>query len=57
MKRLTTYNFQVSVAKKAGKQKIRAYGPGLEGGIVKRPAAFVVETIGEEIGQLGRKLF
>merc|ERR1719376_1219222 len=45
--------FNVSVAKKAGKQKIRAYGPGLEGGIVKRPAAFVVETIGEEIGQLG----
>lgn len=32
--------------------KIRAYGPGLEGGVVEKPADFVVETNGET-GALG----
>ncbi|XP_012939324.2 filamin-A-like [Aplysia californica] len=32
--------------------KIRAYGPGLEGGVVKQPAVFTVETNGE-VGALG----
>ena len=32
--------------------KIRAYGPGLEGGVVGKPADFVVETNGET-GALG----
>ena len=31
---------------------IRAYGPGLEGGIANKPADFVVETNGET-GALG----
>ena len=33
--------------------KIHAYGPGLEGGVVKQPAVFTVETNGE-IGALGQ---
>ena len=32
--------------------KIKAYGPGLEGGVVKQPAVFTVETNGE-VGALG----
>lgn len=32
--------------------KIRAYGPGLEGGMVGKPAEFIVETNGET-GALG----
>lgn len=32
--------------------KIRAYGPGLEGGVVGKPADFIVETNGET-GALG----
>ena len=32
--------------------KIRAYGPGLEGGVVNKPAVFTVETNGET-GALG----
>lgn len=32
--------------------KIRAYGPGLEGGVVNQPAVFTVETNGE-VGALG----
>ena len=33
--------------------KIRAYGPGLEGGVVNFPAKFMVETNGET-GALGK---
>lgn len=33
--------------------KIRAYGPGLEGGVVNQPARFTVETQGET-GALGK---
>jgi len=45
--------FQVNIAQEAGKQKVRAFGPGLSGGMVDYPAEFVVETTGEDVGQLG----
>lgn len=35
-------------------QKVRAWGPGLHGGIVGRSADFVVESIGSEVGTLGK---
>lgn len=37
----------------AGPQQIRAWGPGLEGGTVGKPASFVVESIGTDVGVLG----
>ena len=37
----------------AGPQKIRAWGPGLEGGVVGKPADFVAESIGTDVGVLG----
>ena len=43
--------FRVDVAK-LKTSKIRAYGPGLEGGVVGQPARFTVETNGE-VGALG----
>ncbi|XP_030274937.1 filamin-B-like isoform X1 [Sparus aurata] len=45
--------FEVVVGREAGPQQIRAWGPGLEGGIVGKPAAFVVESIGTDVGVLG----
>uniref|UniRef100_A0A665V265 Filamin B n=1 Tax=Echeneis naucrates TaxID=173247 RepID=A0A665V265_ECHNA len=45
--------FEVAVGPEAGPQQIRAWGPGLEGGIVGKPAAFVVESIGTDVGVLG----
>uniref|UniRef100_A0A8C4EIE9 Filamin B n=1 Tax=Dicentrarchus labrax TaxID=13489 RepID=A0A8C4EIE9_DICLA len=45
--------FEVTVGREAGPQQIRAWGPGLEGGIVGKPAAFVVESIGTDVGVLG----
>lgn len=42
------------VGPEAGPQQIRAWGPGLEGGIVGKPAAFVVESIGTDVGVLGK---
>ncbi|MED6241044.1 hypothetical protein ATANTOWER_018906, partial [Ataeniobius toweri] len=45
--------FDVVVGPEAGPQQIRAWGPGLEGGIVGKPAAFVVESIGTDVGVLG----
>ncbi|XP_075285684.1 LOW QUALITY PROTEIN: filamin-C [Opisthocomus hoazin] len=45
--------FEVQVAPEPGSQKVRAWGPGLEGGVVGRPADFVVEAIGTEVGTLG----
>uniref|UniRef100_A0A3Q3B3P4 Filamin B n=1 Tax=Kryptolebias marmoratus TaxID=37003 RepID=A0A3Q3B3P4_KRYMA len=45
--------FDVAVGQEAGPQQIRAWGPGLEGGIVGKPATFVVESIGPEVGVLG----
>ncbi|KPP72462.1 filamin-B-like, partial [Scleropages formosus] len=45
--------FEVQVAPEAGPQKIRAWGPGLEGGIVGQSADFVVESVGPDVGVLG----
>ncbi|XP_074725706.1 filamin-C isoform X1 [Strix uralensis] len=45
--------FEVQVAPEAGAQKVRAWGPGLEGGVVGKSADFVVEAIGTEVGTLG----
>ncbi|XP_059185463.1 LOW QUALITY PROTEIN: filamin-B [Centropristis striata] len=45
--------FDVSVGQEAGPQQIRAWGPGLEGGIVGKPAKFVVESVGTDVGVLG----
>ncbi|XP_072296018.1 filamin-B isoform X2 [Eucyclogobius newberryi] len=45
--------FEVTVGAEAGPQQIRAYGPGLEGGTVGKAAAFVVESIGTDVGVLG----
>ncbi|KAL7864739.1 hypothetical protein AOLI_G00161590 [Acnodon oligacanthus] len=45
--------FNVHVGPKAGQQKIRAWGPGLEGGTVGMPASFLVEASGVEAGMLG----
>ncbi|XP_053939478.1 filamin-C isoform X2 [Cuculus canorus] len=45
--------FEVQVAPAPGSQKVRAWGPGLEGGVVGRSADFVVEAIGTEVGTLG----
>jgi len=44
----------VQVSEGAGPQKVRAWGPGLETGLVGRSADFVVEAIGTEVGTLGR---
>lgn len=38
----------------AGPQKVRAWGPGLYGGVVGKSADFVVESIGTEVGTLGK---
>lgn len=48
--------FDVAVGQEAGPQQIRAWGPGLEGGIVGKPATFVVESIGPDAGVLGESL-
>ncbi|TNN21820.1 Filamin-C [Liparis tanakae] len=45
--------FEVQVSEGAGPQKVRAWGPGLEAGLVGRSADFVVEAIGTEVGTLG----
>ncbi|XP_075900104.1 filamin-C-like isoform X3 [Nelusetta ayraudi] len=45
--------FEVQVGEEAGPQKVRAWGPGLETGVVGRSADFVVEAIGTEVGTLG----
>uniref|UniRef100_A0A671RIR5 Filamin-B-like n=1 Tax=Sinocyclocheilus anshuiensis TaxID=1608454 RepID=A0A671RIR5_9TELE len=45
--------FKVQVGSEAGQQKIRAWGPGLEGGVVGKSADFVAESIGTEVGVLG----
>lgn len=46
--------FEVHVGEEAGPQKVRAWGPGLETGVVGKSADFVVEAIGTEVGTLGR---
>lgn len=45
--------FEVQVGPEAGPQKIRAWGPGLEGGLVGKSADFVVESMGTDVGVLG----
>uniref|UniRef100_W5KSA5 Filamin C n=1 Tax=Astyanax mexicanus TaxID=7994 RepID=W5KSA5_ASTMX len=45
--------FEVVVSEDAGPQKVRAWGPGLETGMVGKSADFVVEAIGTEVGTLG----
>ncbi|XP_060691621.1 filamin-B isoform X1 [Hemiscyllium ocellatum] len=45
--------FEIQVGSEAGPQKIRAWGPGLDGGVVGKSADFVVETIGTDVGVLG----
>lgn len=45
--------FEVRVGEEVGPQKVRAWGPGLETGVVGRSADFVVEAIGTEVGTLG----
>lgn len=51
---LSSSPFEVQVGPEAGMQKVRAWGPGLHSGIVGRSADFVVESIGSEVGSLGR---
>ncbi|XP_040215154.1 filamin-B isoform X2 [Rana temporaria] len=45
--------FEVQVGPEAGPQKVRAWGPGLTGGVVGKSADFVVESIGPDVGSLG----
>lgn len=45
--------FEVHVSAEVGPQKVRAWGPGLETGMVGKSADFVVEAIGTEVGTLG----
>lgn len=44
------------MGEEAGPQQIRAWGPGLEGGIVGKPAIFVVESVAADVGVLGECL-
>lgn len=46
--------FEVTISEDAGPQKVRAWGPGLETGMVGKSADFVVEAIGTEVGTLGK---
>lgn len=48
--------FEVKVGTECGHQKVRAWGPGLEGGVVGKSADFVVEAIGDDVGTLGESL-
>jgi len=43
------------VGPEAGPQTIRAWGPGLEKGIVGNSANFVVESVGTDVGVLGKR--
>lgn len=45
--------FEVQVGPEAQPQKIRAWGPGLEGGVVGKSGDFVAEFIGTDVGVLG----
>uniref|UniRef100_A0A3Q1JKA0 Calponin-homology (CH) domain-containing protein n=1 Tax=Anabas testudineus TaxID=64144 RepID=A0A3Q1JKA0_ANATE len=44
---------EVKIGAEAGPQKVRAWGPGLEGGVVGKSADFVVEAVGDNVGTLG----
>ncbi|XP_065327536.1 kinesin-like protein KIF1B [Pelmatolapia mariae] len=41
---------EVKIGTEAGQQKVRAWGPGLEGGVVGKSADFVVEAVGPNVG-------
>ncbi|XP_077459894.1 filamin-B-like [Stigmatopora argus] len=45
--------FEVAVGPEPEHQQVRAWGPGLEGGVVAKPAIFVVESVGSDVGVLG----
>ncbi|XP_041952722.1 filamin-A isoform X1 [Alosa sapidissima] len=45
--------FEVKVGMEAGPQMVRAWGPGLEAGVVGKSADFVVEAVGDDVGTLG----
>lgn len=47
--------FEVVVSEAVKSQKVRAWGPGLETGMVGKSADFVVEAIGREVGNLGKR--
>lgn len=55
---LSTFFFfspvEVKIGAEAGQQKVRAWGPGLEGGVVGKSADFVVEAVGDNVGTLGK---
>ncbi|XP_038578999.1 filamin-A isoform X2 [Micropterus salmoides] len=44
---------EVKIGAEAGQQKVRAWGPGLDGGVVGKSADFVVEAVGDNVGTLG----
>ncbi|XP_062418891.1 filamin-A isoform X2 [Pungitius pungitius] len=44
---------EVKIGAEADPQKVRAWGPGLECGIVGKSADFVVEAVGDNVGTLG----
>ncbi|XP_047233810.1 filamin-A isoform X1 [Girardinichthys multiradiatus] len=44
---------EVKIGSEASQQKVRAWGPGLEGGVVGKSADFVVEAVGDNVGTLG----
>ncbi|KAL0968726.1 hypothetical protein UPYG_G00270880 [Umbra pygmaea] len=45
--------FRVSVMEGCDPTRVRAYGPGLEGGLINKPNCFTVETRGAGTGGLG----
>uniref|UniRef100_A0A4W5R282 Filamin C n=1 Tax=Hucho hucho TaxID=62062 RepID=A0A4W5R282_9TELE len=45
--------FRVSVVEGCDPTRVRAYGPGLEGGLINKPNCFTVETRGAGTGGLG----
>ncbi|XP_077070546.1 filamin-A isoform X2 [Siphateles boraxobius] len=45
--------FEVKIGSEAGPQPVRAWGPGLESGVVGKSADFVVEAVGDDVGTLG----
>uniref|UniRef100_A0A8K9XWD4 Calponin-homology (CH) domain-containing protein n=1 Tax=Oncorhynchus mykiss TaxID=8022 RepID=A0A8K9XWD4_ONCMY len=44
---------EVKIGSEAGPQNVRAWGPGLETGIMGKSADFVVEAVGDNVGTLG----
>ncbi|KAL4005204.1 hypothetical protein ACER0C_004917 [Sarotherodon galilaeus] len=45
-----TSPMEVKIGTEAAQQKVRAWGPGLEGGVVGKSADFVVEAVGDNVG-------